>query len=631
MKAIQDPKPNKYQKYPKYRLKYKFLISFCAILLLSTYQSFGQFTLDKTSGCAPLTVTATNTSGIPSVLYDFGQGGGLKPEAVSQPYTKAGTYTIEQLVGGFMGTKTQTITVYDNETPKFVVEFCGDNIVNIKILSNGMPQYLIDYGDGTAQSTVAGLTSTTHQYANTMPKTITVSGFIAGSTCGTAMQTVTPLSRVSPALFKQVKVLSNGNIELTFEQNAENSYKLEELNETTSIKKLTDLAPSATSFVFTGKNLDIDSYVYRINPFDKCKNRTTQATEAIGTLNLQVAAQAQQNLLFWDIPLYFGFVSYEVYRDNVLLTTINSLNTTNYIDKKITCNKTYMYRVELVLHGGKSRSISINRNLTAIASSVPKVVQNPIASIQNSQIDLTWNYALGDTAKTIIISKTVDGVSEDDIILSGNLTKYSDNRVKTNEKLYCYTITYLDLCGNKSPKSAAVCNILLKGTEDPQSVLLSWQGSFPSGSKVFLEKIIDKDITVIDVSGMSYSDLKSTFTSPNVTYRLRIVSPSGVSYSNSFAIRLPSEFEIPNAFSPNGDGLNDVFRPTTSKFLTNYKMTIFSQWGTVVFESVNAETGWDGSGLSGTFAPSGVYAFQIDYYDSIGRPTVKQGIVTLIR
>lgn len=628
---MQNTKLNKYSEYHKYS-KYKLLLSFCAILLLSTCQTFAQFTLDKTSGCAPLTVTAINTSGIPSVLYDFGQGAGLKPEAISQPYTKAGTYTIQQLVGGFMGTKTQTITVYDNETPKFVVEFCGDNIVNVKILSNGMPQYVIDYGDGTAQSTVTGLTSTTHQYTNTMPKTITVSGFIAGSTtCGTATQTITPLSRVSSALFKQVKVLSNGNIELTFEQNAENSYKLEELNETTSLKKLIDLAPSATSLVLTNRNLDIDSYIYRINPFDKCKNSTTQATEAIGTVNLQVTAQAQQNLLSWDIPLYFGFVSYEIYRDNVLLTTLTSLNTTNYADKKITCNKTYIYRLELVLHGGKSRSISINRSVTAIASSVPKVVQSPIVSTQNSQIDLIWKYAAGDTAKTIIISKTVDGVVENDIVLSGNLTKYLDNNVKPNEKLYCYNITYLDLCGNKSPKSAAVCNVLLKGTEDPQNVLLSWQGSFPSGSQVFLEKIIDKDITVIPVNGMSYSDLKSAFTSPNVSYRLRIVNPEGVSYSNIFAVRLPSEFEIPNAFSPNGDGLNDVFRPTTSKFLTNYKMTIFSQWGTVVFESVNAETGWDGSGLSGTFAPSGVYAFQIDYYDSIGRPTVKQGIVTLIR
>jgi gliding motility-associated-like protein len=77
--------------------------------------------------------------------------------------------------------------------------------------------------------------------------------------------------------------------------------------------------------------------------------------------------------------------------------------------------------------------------------------------------------------------------------------------------------------------------------------------------------------------------------------------------------------------------LNDVFKPTTQKYLQNYTMTIFSQWGTILFESNSPDIGWDGNTINGSPAQSGTYIFQIKYNDSISRPTLKQGIVTLIR
>jgi gliding motility-associated-like protein len=607
------------------------VIGIFAIFLLHTYPVFAQFTLDKTSGCAPLVVTATNTSGIPSVLYDFGQGNGLKPEATSQAYTKAGTYTIQQLVGGFMGTKTQTITVFANETPNFSIDFCSNNTITVKILSNAMPTYLIEYGDAT-QDIVNGLTSTSHQYTDNAPKTVTVSGFIKDvGTCGTASQTITPLAKPIAAVFSQVKVLPNNEIELSFQQNAANSYQIEEFNETTNLKKNYAIASNATNFKLTSRNLDTDSYIYRVNALDKCQNIGIQSAEAIGTINLQATAQGQQNTLTWDMPLYFGFVRYEIYRDNVLLETITSRNTQIYADKKITCNRVYNYRLELVLHGGKSRSISLSRSVTAVAASSPKMPQNPNVSVTNSSLELTWKYAVGDSAKMVIINKSIDGIAEKEIILPANTQKYIDSNVRPTDKSYCYTISYIDLCGNKSPKSNTVCNTLLKGTEDDKNVILTWQGVIPPNSKIFLEKFSEKDTSSIAITGGSYNDLKSAFKSPEVHYRLRIVTTEGVSYSNIFSVLLETEFEIPNAFSPNGDGLNDVFRPTSTRFLSSYKMTIFSQWGTVIFETTDSNKGWNGETESGVLAPTGVYAFQINYFSSIGRPTVKQGIVTLIK
>jgi gliding motility-associated-like protein len=608
------------------------------ILVLTNHKVFSQacFTTSTIKGCVPLKIVATNCSPITDprlILYDFGDGMGLKNSS-EYTYTKAGKYFITQLINGTPSSQSDgkyMVEVFAPETPQFSVELCSDNVVSVKITSNGMPEYMIDYGE-TRQDIVPGLTSTTYKYSDSKVKTITVSGFIKGvGTCGSASQTITPSSKGVAAIFKQVKVLDNNSIELTFEQDKNNTYKVAELSQNTGVTRLLDIQANATSLVLGNRNINLDDFIYKINLFDKCKNAVVQALESIGTVNLKATAQAQQNLLSWQAPQYFGFVRYEIYRDGQLIDAINDASITSYADKKIVCNTSYTYRVELILHEGKSRSISINKTVTALSASLPKVVQGLSASTRNSSIILTWKYATGDIAKSVIISKSVEGVATNDIILSGNITTYTDDKnVKADEKLYCYTITYLDICGNKAPTSAAACNLLLKSTENDVNVLLNWQGTVPPNAQLFLEKIADKDIISIPV-GSSYIDPKSGFTTPNIRYRLRIVTPDGVSYSNVVAVLLPSQFEIPTAFTPNADGLNDVFKPTTQKYLQNYTLTIFSQWGTILFESNSPDIGWDGNTINGSPAQSGTYIFQIKYNDSISRPTLKQGIVTLIR
>jgi gliding motility-associated-like protein len=88
---------------------------------------------------------------------------------------------------------------------------------------------------------------------------------------------------------------------------------------------------------------------------------------------------------------------------------------------------------------------------------------------------------------------------------------------------------------------------------------------------------------------------------------------------------------VPTAFSPNGDGNNDVFKPLGSaKFTSEYEMTIWSRWGEEMFRSVSPNDGWDGN-YKGQQAITGVYAYVISYKNIYGESKLLKGNVTLVR
>ncbi len=88
---------------------------------------------------------------------------------------------------------------------------------------------------------------------------------------------------------------------------------------------------------------------------------------------------------------------------------------------------------------------------------------------------------------------------------------------------------------------------------------------------------------------------------------------------------------FPDAFTPNGDGKNDVFRPIfpAGSFHRFHKFQVANRWGAVVFEGGNSNTSWDGT-LNGVPQDMGVYFYYIKY-DCGGSTFETKGDVTLIR
>lgn len=91
--------------------------------------------------------------------------------------------------------------------------------------------------------------------------------------------------------------------------------------------------------------------------------------------------------------------------------------------------------------------------------------------------------------------------------------------------------------------------------------------------------------------------------------------------------------DFPNAFTPNGDGANDVFKPVYGCPAVRVDFRIYNRWGKLVFQSTDPMQGWDGKS-EGAAAPSDVYVWVLEYEVEQNGQIIKipeQGQVTLLR
>jgi gliding motility-associated-like protein len=90
--------------------------------------------------------------------------------------------------------------------------------------------------------------------------------------------------------------------------------------------------------------------------------------------------------------------------------------------------------------------------------------------------------------------------------------------------------------------------------------------------------------------------------------------------------------QIPNAFTPNNDGLNDEFRVKGFfQGIKDYKIRIFNRYGEQLFEADNPLSGWTGLSKDGNEAPSDVYVYLIEYITARNEPKSYKGNFTLIK
>jgi gliding motility-associated-like protein len=87
---------------------------------------------------------------------------------------------------------------------------------------------------------------------------------------------------------------------------------------------------------------------------------------------------------------------------------------------------------------------------------------------------------------------------------------------------------------------------------------------------------------------------------------------------------------VPTAFTPNGDGKNDVFKPVIGIPVTNYSLQVWSRWGEMIYETHILTEGWNGK-VKGDPQSMGVFIYMIRFTDNLGADYLSRGTVLLIR
>jgi len=115
-----------------------------------------------------------------------------------------------------------------------------------------------------------------------------------------------------------------------------------------------------------------------------------------------------------------------------------------------------------------------------------------------------------------------------------------------------------------------------------------------------------------------------------VTYTVVGRNEFGCYDSAHARIAIIEDYFIPGAFTPNGDGLNDVFKIENIGYQGIGAFQIFNRWGELVFEGHTASAQWDGT-CNGRDAPAGTYFYHIILNALDGSSKVHKGSVTLLR
>jgi len=150
--------------------------------------------------------------------------------------------------------------------------------------------------------------------------------------------------------------------------------------------------------------------------------------------------------------------------------------------------------------------------------------------------------------------------------------------------------------------------------------------NYSQGAESFMWDFDNGDYSYEENPSYRFEDVKTY----NVS--LKATSPSGCYSEVTKTVEVQPEytFFIPDAFSPDGDGVNDVFKPKGNR-IYSFEMQVFDRWGGLVFSSESIDLGWDGTDVRGDELNNGVYLYRVVIYDVNNKLWVYNGELSLVR
>lgn len=624
----------------------------------------GGFTLEKTRIC--LGEAAKIIAVQPDVTnagYDFQyNGNGLSQNLTTNVtyvnYTKPGSYTIIQVgTGGSAGTGTiacKEITVLSRDPIKFTAKACSGRqvIVNVTLDANTgqYDTFTINWGDGQnggPYSRADVMKPISHTYsANVATPTIYIKGrYNAPASCELSdvdaratQQTVSLIGTITTPVITKLTTTGDNSIALQYQSTTNLSVQLLQ-KDASGIYAPTGQTGTGSG-TFTVQTDAKQVQCFQLAYQDACGNTSPNQSEQVCSLVLDTKAGSKQNNLSWSA--YAGstsatssFRSYRIYKGAAPTGSVANRTTTTYTDNSaIECGVQYCYTLEATV--GQTVVTSAQSCVTGVNNEPTGNFGDVIVSVENNHPYIVATLPTSGTSAsyTMTVSRSTNSSGSFEVIANISTNSYLDATADASANSYCYQLTYRNNCGQTSAPSQPVCSVLLS-SQSPAGI--DWTAASPfSPSKVdyYTLEIVDSVSNTrqqIALGGNTHFEPDQN--DPNLQsqrYRVVAVSPEGyASYSNYFTFRRDPKILVPDAFTPNGDNMNATFLVKGS-FFNQFRMTIFSRWGDVIYSTTDRNQGWDGT-INGQPANSGQYMYRIEVTDATDQKTVRTGALLLLR
>jgi gliding motility-associated-like protein len=189
-----------------------------------------------------------------------------------------------------------------------------------------------------------------------------------------------------------------------------------------------------------------------------------------------------------------------------------------------------------------------------------------------------------------------------------------------------YRVNIYDQCGEVITDEVNV------GVEQPQIEILAtnagqddWvleAATLPTFCRSYRWDLGDGTLSRERTLSHSYLDLEEHWV------KLQVVTHTGCPAQDSVLLRPPGQLFFPNAFTPDGDGINEVFGPGT-RYIEKFEMSIYDRWGQLVYSTEDVNKPWDGK-VNGADVVTGVYVYKFKAAGHLFPSTEGYGHVTLL-
>ncbi len=204
-----------------------------------------------------------------------------------------------------------------------------------------------------------------------------------------------------------------------------------------------------------------------------------------------------------------------------------------------------------------------------------------------------------------------------------------------------YRISALNNCGREVASSPPARNIILSSSTSGTHIDLIWNDPLPAGDAGFsvwrdigqgweeVARMVSDTLWSED-----YSLFASAVSSSSVAYYVTGAdpeAPAGVPLfrSNITLVKATENIYMPNAFTPDDDGMNDIFFPVITFTPSKYEFRVYSRTGVLLFQTSSHGAGWDGRHNDKPM-PSGVYLCSLKLTTPSGHSEQRTGTVTIL-